>query len=158
MQSWPDQVAARVNCFNLHDWLPGLAQWLDQEMEALLPIEARKEWVVQCPKHGVTLAFSHPHAGYSEIADISRWVLVSARFQSVMGLPFGLDAELETLETARRKFGCQTEITPTRVSFFLSDERVVELSFRDGTGIQNVWVVRLGRTLSWKSIETCTSL
>jgi hypothetical protein len=152
MESWPDQIAERVNCFDLQHWLPGLAHWLGLETAALLPLDARRKWLVTSPERGVELQFRHPHAGFSEVADVSRWIFVSVRFVQAADLPFGLDRRYETLESAKRKLTSQTEGTLPRVSFFLTDDRVVELSYRKDGHIDDVWVVRLGRELSWNSI------
>jgi hypothetical protein len=64
MESWPDQIAERVNCFDLQHWLPGLAHWLGLETAALLPVDARRKWLVTSQSEGArcssgirTLAF-----------------------------------------------------------------------------------------------------
>jgi hypothetical protein len=153
MRSWPDEVASRINCFDLQEWLPELAQWLDLDEEALLPRDAREEYVLRAPQHGITLTFRHPHAGYSEVADPSRWILVSAHFRHGLNLPFHLDALSETVESAKRRLSGDMVGIPPRVSFFLPDFRVVELVLRNaGQGIEEVTVVRLGREQSWSRL------
>jgi hypothetical protein len=153
MRVWADEIASRVNCFDLQHWLPQLAQWLDQDVEELLPKDARSEHVLNAYERGISLVFGHPHAGYSDVADISRWILLSAHFQAASQLPFYLDARSETLESVKGKLGNNTVGVSPRLSFFLPDYRVVELALSaSGQGIDELKVVRLGRELSWNSV------
>ncbi|WP_157649907.1 hypothetical protein [Burkholderia ubonensis] len=153
MRNWPDEMVSRINCFDLQDWLPELAQWLDLNEEAFLPREAREEYVLRAPQRGITLTFRHPHAGYSDMADVSRWILESAHFLSSSNLPFGLDVRAETLESAKHKLGSDTAGGLSRVSFFLPDFRVIDLAFgKSGQGIDEARIVRLGRELSWNDL------
>ena len=152
--TWSNQIAERINCYGLADWLRQLAAWLNTTPHGLIPVAPVDRLEIDLPERGLHLIFNHPHAGNTAIADFDRWVLEQAIFYPSAALPFGLDAQVETSASAQAKLGDDSAggsprniaAGDRRISCFLDDARVVELSFGPQmTGLTRVWLVRLGR-------------
>jgi len=159
---WANVIAERINCYGIADWLRLLADWLGRTPHELIPVEAAEQVVVDAPERGLKLVFRHPHAGYAEVADANRWILERAVFNPMTAaLPFGLDGREETPESAKGKLGDDTSWGSARdiakkdfrVSHFLADGRVVELTFSPTLqGLANVLLVRLGREMDYREV------
>ncbi len=150
-----EQIAVRVNCHGIGDWLSWLAVSHGKTFYDLFPIAAAAQHEIPLPQRGVTLVLRHPHAGDAEMADPERWILESAIFDPLTAsLPFGLDARSETPDTAKAKLSGDIVVRDLRVSYFLPDARVVELTFTPGLkGLTGVQVVRLGAEMEYADEE-----
>lgn len=146
-----DQIAARINCYGIDGWLTWLAALHQKTFYDLFPIAAAARHEISMPEKGWTLTLRHPHAGHAELADPERWILESAVFDPQSSLlPFGLDAERETPDSAKEKLSNDIVIRNRLISYFLPDARVVELSFASaGTGLTEVRIVRLGAEIEF---------
>lgn len=157
---WSQEIADRINCHGIASWLRQLAAALDKSFHDLVPIAPAARHEIDISEWGITLTLSHPHAGHVEIGDPNRWVLESARFHPLAALPFDLDARNETPDSAKAKLSDDTVAGNStagdlRISYFLDDARVVELTFVPGMkGLANVLVVRLGTGMEYPNAES----
>ncbi|MFZ6748488.1 hypothetical protein [Undibacterium sp. Ren11W] len=157
----PDAICQRINCRNIGAWLEQLALDLGVSTQVIMPTPpvARHEFFA--PERGLRLVLGHPHAGYVEEGDIDRWIISEAQFivpaqtrtANVCQLPFDLDAENETPQTAQNKLdGDSVGLSARslaqgnrRQSYFLDNALIVEITWRaELCGIERVWVVRMG--------------
>lgn len=157
----PDAICQRTNCRNIGAWLEQLALDLGVSAPVIMPTPpvARHEFFA--PELGLHLVLGHPHAGYVEEGDIDRWIISEAQFivpaqvytVGVCRLPFDLDAENETPQTAQSKLDGDSVGLSTRSlaqgnrrqSYFLDNALVVEITWRaELRGIECVWIVRMG--------------
>lgn len=157
---WPQEIADRINCRGIAGWLRLFAAALGKNFHDLVPIAPAARHEIDIPEWGLTLVLSHPHAGHVDAGDPDRWVLESARFHPpAAALPFGLDALNETPDSAKAKLSDDIVVGDStagdrRVSCFLDDARVVELSFAPGLkGLTGVQVVRLGAGMEYVDKE-----
>lgn len=158
---WAQQIADRINRYGIGRWLAALAENLDVSFSALAPECPSAKYTFTAPRKGLQIVLTHPHADHVDIGDPERWQLTAAKFYLLKGefgvwnntLPFDLNSESETPNSAKNKlsndtsgFAFQTIARgDRRISYFLDDARVVELTFRFGmVGLECVHVVRLG--------------
>lgn len=157
-----DNIAQRLNCRQIGDWLNALALTFAQPISALLPIPAAENHIFNT--NGLKLTLSHPHAGHVEAGDPDRWLITDAKFD-VLGqsgarwdypLPYSLNALSETPASAQQKLGDNTtEVSARdlargdrRQSFFLDNALVIEIVWRpELRGIERITLVRLGGEL-----------
>jgi len=158
--AWANAIAERVNCYGIGLWLPTLQAWLGVEPEAWLSDQASTPLDIVASARGVVLRMRPLPSLTTTPAPFrnQHWVLEDALFDgaaarerpSVCALPFGLDPVAETPASARLKLHTDDIVVgkgeaKQRMSFFLDDARIVELSFgQDMTGIEQLRVVRLG--------------
>lgn len=170
--SLSQQIADRINCYGISDWLRVLAGEMNMLPHDLIPIQATTRHEVEC--NGLCLRFHHTHAGHVTVADPQRWEMVEAKFSLLQGersawqgvLPFNLDAEAETPESAKQKLSDETSPISSsaiphsgwRMSYFLDDARVVELTFRVGmVGLDRIYIVRLGSAQDYTNVSNVPS-
>ena len=156
---WPQEIADRINRYGIADWLRLLAASLGKNFHDLIPIAPVARHEIELPEWGLTLILSHPHAGHIDAGAPDRWVLESARFNPLAAaLPFELDARNETPDSAKAKLSDDTVAGniiagDARISYFLDDARVVELTFASGLkGLTSVQVVRLGGAMEFDRV------
>ena len=162
---WANAIAQRVGTYGNGAWLDALGQWLEVSGAPWLPESSTDGQVsVAAPKRAVQLMF-HALPTYDTAPTRSRAhhvVLAEALFDAEeiarraqwAALPFELDALNETPESATAKLA-STDISrgrgrdAVRMSWFLDDQRVVELHFLDGhKGLRRVHIARL-----WKPVQ-----
>src|SRR5262249_40126985 len=108
-----DQIFARIGCFGIAGWLVKLAGAISLDRNDIMPIPAVRSHSVSVRQCGLELTLHHPHAGYVEEGDPSRWALSSARFDTKGGtgggwpgtLLCGLDKDTSTPRMARLRLG-----------------------------------------------------
>ena len=166
------QIADRINCYGISDWLRLLAGELNMLPHDLIPIQATVRHEVEC--NGLCLRFHHPHAGHVTVADPQRWEMAEAKFNLLPGergtwreaLPYDLDPEAETPESAQQKLSDETSPISSsaiprgdrRIAYFMDDARVVELTFRAGmVGLERVYIVRLGSAQDYANVSNAPS-
>jgi hypothetical protein len=157
----PDAICQRINCRNIGAWLQQLALDLGVSTQVIMPTPPVERHEFFVPERGLRLILGHPHASYVEEGDIDRWIISEVQFvvptqghtDDVFLLPFDLDAENETPQTAQSKLDGNTVGLSARSlaqgnrrqSYFLDDALVVEITWRaELRGIERVWVVRMG--------------
>lgn len=168
--AWAQEIAERINCHGIGAWLAELAHGLDVPLPALLPEPPLTQHASSVPSRGLHLVLTHPHAGHVDVGDPERWELTEATFFFLPGeagvwrdaLPFNLDAQTETPASAQAKLGDDTSgLSPRalvqgdrRMSYFLDDARVVELTFRaDMVGLERLHIVRLGSAQDYADVS-----
>jgi hypothetical protein len=140
-----DDLAARINRYGFGDWLKTLLARLGQPTLPDGLAIARQRVEVAAPRLGLTLTlYRRPDAMGPTLPD--GIVLERARFAaSPSALPYALDARRETPASAATKLGANHTGPGNRISYFLADAKIVELSFADsGEGLQSVLLARLG--------------
>lgn len=164
---WADAICDRINCYGLSGWLADLQTWMQAPDERWLPSNANDPLDIASPVRGVTLRM-RPLSTLNTTPPpfrLQHWVLEHAIFNGAAarqraefcGLPFSLDSVREKPRDAGDKLktkdvvvGTGTESETRRISYFLDDGRIVEITFGlDGEGIERVWVVRLGPELQY---------
>ena len=165
-----DALCTRINCYSLGAWLAELAHHLDVPLSALLPVPPLPRHEFTVPRRGLHLVFAHPHAGHVDVGDPERWELTEAKFFFLPGepgvwrdaAPFALDPGTETPASAKQKLSDETSGLSSRaiaqgdrrMSYFLDDARVVELTFRAGmVGLERIHIVRLGSAQDYADVS-----
>lgn len=139
-----DEIAGKTNRFGIGPWLLALIGRLGAGVPNGLAI-ARDRVPIDSPSQGLSLiVYRRAEPGSPNWSDAL--VMERASFEAdVAALPFGLDPMAETATSARGKLSSDTAGSGDRVSYFMPDARVVELTFKaGGVGLQSVLVARLG--------------
>jgi len=162
---WADALAQRAGTDGLIKWLPELARWLgDVSFSSWLSInENGGRITVTSRARGMAFTLT-PTSGYylvtpqirASLLVLDNVVFDARRIAELSGqsaLPFGLFIQGETAQTAAKKIGTTDTTEGTgaageRISYFLDDLRVVELTFSEDSRISRVLVTRL-----WQPIE-----
>ncbi len=141
------EIAVRINRYGIGPWLLALLDQLG------LPVPDG----LAAPRTRVTL--THDRAGLElvlyrrEKTGVPGWadalVLERARLTPPQAaLPYRLDEFAETFATAQTKLSINHTGPGTRVSYFLDEARVVELTFvPGGSGLTSVLLAALGSEL-----------
>lgn len=156
-----DAICARVSKSNIADWCVSLEEYFNLEPYTLLPLELRKEHIINVDSFGVSFIFSHPHALYDTTGDISRWFLHEVKFvlsgdNNVWtdAPPYSLDVINEIQDTIIGKLS--DDFTDVRESdfmqsFFLDEGKVVTVQWNHSKkGIQSVIITHLGSESDYK--------
>jgi len=156
--AWADDMALRANTYGHGAWMDGFLEWIEQNAESK-HLEGSRIVAVNSPDFGFSCTLQpleiYPNTS-SEVQSIftvlDNIVFYTKRLTEIdEPLPFGLNYEGETVETVKQKLGTDdtTEhmgMKDGRISFFLDDARVVELTFAENNRIVQILVTRLGKS------------
>jgi len=166
--NWVDALAQRAGTYGLIQWLPELAQWLgDVNLADWLSIsEDGGPITVESRAKGITFTLT-PMSGYYIVTPQIRASLLVldnivfdvcriAELAPQSELPFGLSLQGETVQAAAHKIGTTDTTAGTgaageRISYFLDDLRVVEITFAENLRISRVLVTRMWQPVQFES-------
>ena len=148
-----NSISDRINCYCIGPWLTSVLEQLGGNLPDGLAIP-RNRVQLSIPAHGLRLTFfrraERSGDDWTESVVLDQAVFSPANAK----LPFDLDPTSETLASSRVKLSNDMVGNNERTSFFLTDARVVELTFCEGgTGIVQVLVARLGCELKFGELR-----
>jgi len=163
-QPWSDDMVERAGTFGHGEWMSGFLNWIDENGGTLQPQEGKGLMLVTMPALGLSCTVK-PLEAYTKASPEEQpmfLVLDNITFDTKKlleagePLPFGLNYEGETVQSAMQKLKTDdtTEHLATgdgRISFFLDDARVVELTFSEDGRIINILVSRLFNPIDFRS-------
>ena len=162
------QIADHINCHGISTWLAELALGLDMPLPALLPEPPLSRHKFAVPGRGLHLVLAHPHAGHVEVGDPERWELTEAKFFFLPGepgvwcaaLPFDLDAQTETPESAKQKLSDETSGLSAR-AIAHGDRRIWGSTPKSTESLsycnQMIYLKLTAASMDSRSIEWCGS-
>jgi len=163
-QPWSDDMADRAGTFGHGEWMSGFLNWIHENGGALTPQEGKGLMLVTMPALGLSCTVK-PLEAYTNASPEEQpmfLVLDNITFDTKKlleagePLPFGLNYEGETVQSAMEKLKTDdtTEHMATgdgRISFFLDDARVVELTFSEDGKIVQILISRLFKPIDFRS-------
>ncbi|TDK29118.1 hypothetical protein E2F50_22780 [Rhizobium deserti] len=143
-----DELYQRINCYGIGSWLESL---FARAGHSLPPAMRHADELRMDRFMGFLLTFGRLPESLPDPRD--QIILLRAEGDGAAPMPFGLNAQFETVESAKHKLsnniagGSVSELQAgdRRVSFFLNDGGVVELRFAETMqGFDRILMARLG--------------
>lgn len=158
-----DELASLVGHYGLLSVYPKLSVRVGLPKDALFRSTPSRVMRLSAPERGLTLEFEYVLGEKGRRLPWGwalRELIVEGKGHPV---PFGLDPDNETPESAREKLssdavGGRAEgrlSADLRVTHFLDDDRAVEIRFSPSwVGFDRVWVVRLGDARDLRGVDS----